>query len=85
MEHDEIFEDTWEAREYEWLPYIENNVLSTAFWYVRYTMGMEKLTNFGMKNILFLPSLANKNFNSLGVENGWTIHIYTDRFMRIFV
>ena len=60
LEHDEIYENTWEEKEYEWLPYVKNDVLSTAFCYGRYTMGMEKLTNFGMKKSLTLPSLANK-------------------------
>ena len=60
MEHDEIFEDTWEEREQEWLPYVKNDVSSTAFCYARYTMGMKKLTGLGMKNSLTLPSLANK-------------------------
>ena len=50
LEHDEIFEDTWEAKENEWLPYVKIDVLSTAFCYARYTMGMEELTGFGMKN-----------------------------------
>ena len=27
LEHDELFEDTWEARENEWLPYLKNDVL----------------------------------------------------------
>ena len=60
MEHDEIYEDTWEVKKTEWLPYVKNEVLSIAFCYARYTMGMEKLTNCGMKNSLTLPSLANK-------------------------
>ena len=85
MEHDEIYEDTWEAKENEWLPYVKNDVLSTAFCYARYTMWMEELTNFGMKNSLTLPSLANKYFNSLGDENDEPIYIYTDPFMRNFV
>ena len=50
MEHDEISEDTWETKENEWLPYVKNDVLSTAFRYARYTMGMEDITNFGKKN-----------------------------------
>ena len=50
MEHDEIFEDTWEARKKEWLPYVENDVLSTALCYARYPMDMEEVTTFGMKN-----------------------------------
>ena len=69
MEHDEIYEDTWEAEENEWLPYVKNDVLSTAFCYGRYTMGMEELTGFGMENSLTLPSLTNKHFNILAGEN----------------
>ena len=85
LEHDKIFEDTWEARENEWLPYVKNDVLSTAFCYARYTMGMEELTEFGMKNSLTLPSLANKYFNSLKDKNDEPIYTYTDPFMRNFV
>ena len=85
LEHDEIYEDTWEAKENEWLPYVKNDVLSTAFGYATYTMGMEELTGFGMKNSLTLPSLANKYFNSLRDENDDPIYTYTDPFMRNFV
>ena len=85
LEHDEIYEDTWEEKENEWLPYVKNDVLSTAFCYYRYTMGMEKLTNFVLKNSLTLPSLANKYFNSLRDENDEAIYTYTDPFMRNFV
>ena len=85
LEHEEIYEDTWEAKENEWLPYVKNDVLSTAFWYARYTMGMEELTGFRMKNSLTLPSLANNFFNSLRIENDEPIYTYTDPFMRNFV
>ena len=85
LEHDEINEDTWEAKENEWLPYVKNDVLSTAFCYARYTMGMEELTGLGMKNSLTLPSLPNKYFNSLRDENDEPIYTYTDPFMRNFV
>ena len=85
LEHDEIYEDTWEEKENERLPYAKNYVISTAFCYARYTMGMEELTGFGMKNSLTLPSLANKNFISLRDENDEAIYTYTDPFMRIFV
>ena len=64
---------------------VKNDVLSTAFCYARYTMGMEELTGFGMKNSLTLPSLANKYFNSLRVENDEPIYTYTDPFTRNFV
>ena len=85
LEHDEIYEDTWEAKENEWLPYVKNDVLSTAFCYARYTMGMEALSGYGMKNSLTLPSLASKFFNSLRDENDEPIYTYTDPFMRNFV
>ena len=52
----------------EWLPYVKNNVLSTAFCYARHTMGMEEVTGFRRKNSLILPSLANKYFNNLRDE-----------------
>ena len=85
LEHDEIFEDTWEEKENEWLPYLKNDVLSTAFSYARYSKGMEELTGFGMKNCLTLPSLANKYFNSLRDESDEPIYTYNDEFMRHFV
>ena len=85
MEHDEIYEDSWEEKENEWLSYVKNDVLSTAFCYDRYTTGMEELTEVGMKNSLTLPSLANKFFNSLRDENDEPIYTYTDPFMRKFV
>ena len=46
---------------------------------------MEELINFGMKNSLTFPSLANKCFNSLRNENDEPIFTYTDPFMRNFV
>ena len=85
LEHDEIYEDTWEEKENEWLPYVKNDVLPTAFCYARYTMGMEELTGFGMINSSTLPSLANKYFNSLRDENDEPIYTYTDPFMRNFL
>ena len=85
LEHDEIFEDDWEERENQWLPYLKNDVLSTVFSYARYSKGMEELTKFGMKNSLTLPSLANKYLNSLREENDEPIYTYNDDFMRHFV
>ena len=35
MDHDEIYEDTWEEKEHQWLPYLKIEVLSTAFSYAR--------------------------------------------------
>ena len=83
LEHDEIFEDNWEAKENEWLPYLKNDVLSTAFSYARYSKGMEELTGFGRKNILTLPSLANKFFNISREENDEPIYTYNDELRDI--
>ena len=55
MNHTEIYEDTWEDKRDEWLPYLKMDVLSLAFIYARYTMNMEQITNFGMKNCLSFP------------------------------
>ena len=57
MEHDDFFEDMWEARENEWLPSVKNDVLSTAFCYARYIMEMKNFAGFSMKNSLTLPYL----------------------------
>ena len=75
MENYENYDDTWEEKEIEWLPYDKNYATLTAFYYARFTMGMDESTNFGIKNILTLPSLANKNFNSLIDENDEPIFI----------
>ena len=74
-----------EKRKNESLPYVKDNVLSTAFSYARYTMGMEELTNFVLENSLTLPSLANKHSNSFGDGNDEPICIDTDPFKRSFV
>ena len=46
---------------------------------------MEELTEFGTKDSLVLPSLANRYFNSLRDENDKAIYTYNDEFMRYFV
>ena len=58
MEHVEIYEDTWEAKEDEGSPYVKNDNLSTVFCYASCTMGMQELTGFGKKNSLTIPSSA---------------------------
>ena len=45
---------------------------------------MEEKTGFGVKNSLFLPSLVDKYFNSLGIENNETIYSYNDDYVRFF-
>ena len=62
MDRDEIYEDTWEDKKNEWLPFLKHNVLSTAFAYARYTKGMEEIKILGMKNSLNLQNVSNKIF-----------------------
>ena len=69
----------------EWLPYVMNDVLSTAFCYARYTLGMEELTNCGLKSSLILLSWETNHFSSLMDENDEPIHTYTDPFLKSFV
>ena len=69
----------------EWLPYLKNDVLSTAFSYARSAKAMEELTGYRKKNSLTLPSLTKKYFDGLRDENDEPIFIYTDPFMRHFV
>ena len=59
MDHDEIYEVTWQDKENECLPYRKNNVLSTACCYARHSKGMEE-NGFSLKNRLTIMSLANK-------------------------
>ena len=84
-EHDEIYEDTWDANGNERLPYVKNDVLATAFCYATYIFGMDEIINFSMKTSLTLPSLANKYFNSLRDENDQPIYTHAHRFMRNIV
>ena len=66
-----IYEDTWEDKDDEKLPYLKNGVLLTAFCYARYAKGMEELTGFGMRNNLTLSSLADMFFNSFEDEKNF--------------
>ena len=46
---------------------------------------MESLTGFGMKNSTTLPSLINKFFNSVRIENVEFIYTYNDEDQRRFL
>ena len=61
------------------------DVLSLAFIYARYSMNMEQITGFGMKNCLSLPSLGWKYYNTSRSEEDEAIYSYTDKYMRHFV
>ena len=49
MNHDEVDGNNYKDKKDEWLPYVKNDVLCTAFSYARYSKTMEEITGFGMK------------------------------------
>ena len=59
MDDDEVYDDTWE-KENELLLYLKNDVLSTAFFYARYSRGMEESSGVHLKNCSTSPCLADK-------------------------
>ena len=85
MKHDEVYSDTWKDKKDEWLDYVKNDVLCTAFSYARYSKAMEEITGFGMKDCLSLPGLGWKRFNSLRTEEDGPIYTYDDKHMRWFL
>ena len=68
INHNEVYSDTWKDKKSEWLPYVKNDVLCTAFSYARYIKAMEEITGSSMKDCLSLPGLGWKYFNSLRTE-----------------
>ena len=85
INHDEIEYNNYKNKINEWLPYVKNDVLCTAFSYARYIKAMEEITGFSMKDCLSLPGLGLKYFNSLQTEQDEPIYPYNDKYMRWFV
>ena len=85
INHNEVYSDTWKDKKSEWLPYVKNDVLCTAFSYAKYIKAMEEITEFSMKDCLSLPGLGWKYFNSLRTEEDEPIYTYNDIYMRWFV
>ena len=85
MNHDEVDGGNYKSKKNEWLPYVKNNVLSTAFSYARYIKFMEEITGFSIKDCLSLRRLGLKYFNSLGTERDEPMYTYNDKYMRWFV
>ena len=85
MNHDEVDGNNNRGKKDEWLEYVKNDVLCTAFSYARYTEAMDEITRFGMKNCLCPPGLVWKSFNSLEREEDEPIYTHNDKYMRRFV
>ena len=85
MNHDEVDGNNYKGKINDWLPYVKNDVLCTAFSYARYIKAMEDITGFSMKDCLSLPGLGLKFFNSLATEQDEPIYTHNDKYMRWFV
>ena len=83
--HDEVDGDNYKNKMNDWLQYVKNDVLCTAFIYARYIKAMEEKTCFSNKDCLSLPGLGLKYFNSLRTEEVEPIYTYNDNYMRHFV
>ena len=73
MNHIDIDYNNWRDKKDEWLPYVKNDVLCTAYCYASYNKCMEKITGFSMKDCLSLPGLGWKYFNSLRTKEDETV------------
>ena len=69
MGYDELDYNNYKDKKDEWLPYVKNDVLCTAFSYARYCKAKEKINGFSMKGCLSAPGLGWKYFNSMRDEN----------------
>ena len=80
MNHDEVDGYNYKDEKDEWLEYVKNDVLCTAFSYANYSTAMEEVTGFPMKDCLSLPGLGWKYINSLRTEEDEPIYTYNDKY-----
>ena len=85
MNHDEVNGDNYKDKKYEWLDYVKQAVLCTAFSYARYCKTVEEITRFSMKESLSAPGLGWKCPNSLRTGEDEPVYTYNDKDMRHFV
>ena len=65
MNHDVVDGNNYKNKKDEWLDYVKQSVLCTAFFYARCCRAMEEKTRFSMEESLSFPGLRWKYFNSL--------------------
>ena len=85
MNHDEVDGDNYRDKKDEWLDYVRQDVLCTAFSYARYCKAMQKITGFSRKDCLSAPGSGWKCFNGLRTEEVEPIYTINDKYMRLFV
>ena len=82
MNHDEITGDNWRDKKDEWVDYVKNDVLCTAFSYARYC---QDFPGVSLKDCLSLPGLGWKYFNSLRTQEDEPIYTYNDKFIHTMI
>ena len=85
MNHDEGDGNKYKDKKEEWLDYVKQDVLCTAFSYARHYKAMEEITGFSMKDSLSAPGLGWNYFNSSRTEEDEPIYTYNDKYKRHFV
>ena len=58
MNHEEVYGNIYKDKKDDWLEYVEQNVLCTAFTYAGYCRAMEMITDFLMKESLRAAGLG---------------------------
>ena len=79
MTRDENDENNYKNKKDEWLTYVKQDVLCTAFCYARYSKAMQEITRFSMKDCLSLSGLEWIYFEILRTEQDEPIYTYDDK------
>ena len=74
LNHDEIDYNNYKDEKDEWLDYVKQDVLCTAFSFARYCKVMAGIAGFSMKDSLSAPGLGWKYFNSLRTDEDERIY-----------
>ena len=74
MDQDEVDYNIYKDKKDEWLSYVKNEVLCTAFSYAKVCKTIEEITGFSMKDCLSAPGQGWKYFNSMRDENDEPIY-----------
>ena len=83
--HDEVDGKSYKNKKDEWLGFVKQDVLCTAFSYARYCKAVQEIPGFSMDDCLSALGLGRKYFNSMRDENVEPIYTYNDKYMRWFV
>ena len=82
MNHDEVDGTNYSNKKDEWLDYVIQDVLCTAFSCARECKAMEEITQSSMKDCLSVPGLGWNNFNSMRDDTDEPIYTYNHKQMR---